>query len=96
MKLSALIRQTIALWLTAMVMCMSFAVAAHDESHHDDELTPHCEVCCSAIQLSQVLHHATPSIVIVPQSFEPLEQQVYLTLLSSTTAYFGRAPPFNG
>jgi hypothetical protein len=87
------IRQTIAIWLSAILIVLSIAASAHSVKHLDDGVQNHCTLCFHQHQLNKTLHSSPFVFAVIKQTFE--RQQYSLPfLLSVFQAYYqSRAPP---
>lgn len=89
------LRQTIAIWLSAILIVLSIAASAHSVRHLDDGVQNNCTLCVYQHQLNKALHSSTIVFAVVKQTFER-QQYVLPTLLSVFKAYYqSRAPPIS-
>ncbi|WP_258405263.1 ABC-type zinc uptake system zinc chaperone [Shewanella mesophila] len=83
----------VAIWLSAILFCLSVAAPAHSLEHFDDGAKTHCTLCIQKVQLNSLLPISDFSFTL-PQ----LAVESYVELVASTSSthvsYFqSRAPP---
>ncbi|GGQ32525.1 ABC-type zinc uptake system zinc chaperone [Shewanella litoralis] len=87
------IRQTIAIWLSAILIVLSIAASAHSVRHLDDGVQNHCTLCFHQHQLNKTIHTSELVFTASKQTFERL-QFTLPCLVSAFQAYYqSRAPP---
>ena len=92
MRSSTHIRQTIAIWLAAILLVLSVAASAHSQ-HLDDGVQNHCALCFHQHQLHHTITTTEFVFALTLQTFER-QQYVLPILLNVFKAYYhSRAPP---
>ncbi|MCE9679840.1 ABC-type zinc uptake system zinc chaperone [Shewanella sp. AS1] len=85
----------VALWLCAILLCLSVTAPAHSLEHFDDTTAQvHCTLCIHKAHFNQLLpssdfHFSLPESVSVV-SAEP----IFATLSTHTSYFQSRAPPY--
>ncbi|WP_227006603.1 ABC-type zinc uptake system zinc chaperone [Shewanella donghaensis] len=92
-RLSKQMRQHIAMWLSAMLVLLSFAASAHESIHKHESINTDCTLCFHQHQLQKSLPSSHFSIAIVRQRFESTDDVVVKTRASHQSYYHSRAPP---
>ncbi|MEC4725522.1 ABC-type zinc uptake system zinc chaperone [Shewanella sp. D64] len=88
------VRRGIAIWLSALLICLSFAASAHSVEHiNDGGAQTHCTLCFHKHQLNKLLptHHfdLTVNLQTYEVSLVVIDEQT-----SQHTSFFrSRAPP---
>ncbi|GIU49976.1 zinc ABC transporter [Shewanella sp. KT0246] len=90
---STRIRQGIAVWLSAMLVLLSFAVSAHDSSHHDEGASTHCTLCFHQHQLNKTLPSTEFKLAVAKQTFESEVEFIVVSYSVHQVVYHSRAPP---
>ncbi|MBB1390295.1 ABC-type zinc uptake system zinc chaperone [Shewanella vesiculosa] len=87
------IKQTIAIWLSAILIVLSVAASAHSVRHLDDGVKNHCTLCFHQLHLNKTLQFSSFVFAVTKQTFEL--QQYTLPPFSSVfhRYYHSRAPP---
>lgn len=86
-------RQILALWLSAILLVVSFASAGHTHKHLDDGSTTECTLCYQQHQFNKSLPSSGIAVPVQLQSFVPYLQKHNHFLQLTTTYYSSRAPP---
>ncbi|MGL4712104.1 MAG: ABC-type zinc uptake system zinc chaperone [Shewanella sp.] len=94
MRLKSHIRRTISIWLSAILILLSFAASAHSVTHIDDGTKAHCTLCFHHHQLSKILLTEPLTLNLVVQHFEPVDVILPSSILEHVSVYRSRAPPF--
>lgn len=83
----------VAIWLSAVLFCLSVLAPAHSLEHLDDGATTHCTLCIQKLQLNSVLPVGEFSFSLPTLSVEvPLREPTALAAVH--VDYFqSRAPP---
>lgn len=87
------IARGVAIWLSAVLFCLSVAAPAHSLEHVDDGAKKHCTLCIQKIQLNSLLPVSDFSFTLPSRTFEPYVDNVYATLRSHVSYFHSRAPP---
>jgi hypothetical protein len=87
------IRQTIAIWLSAILIMLSIAASAHSVKHLDDGVQNHCTLCFHQHQLNKTLHSSPFVFAVIKQTFEREQYSLPFLLSVFQTYYQSRAPP---
>ncbi|WP_299491898.1 ABC-type zinc uptake system zinc chaperone [uncultured Shewanella sp.] len=86
-------RRALALWLSVVLMCLSFAAQAHHVRHVDDGAKKHCTLCFHLHHYNKYLPQVDFSVHQVKQRFLPVEFSC-VSYSTITPRYFNsRAPP---
>ncbi|MBQ4890620.1 ABC-type zinc uptake system zinc chaperone [Shewanella sp. MMG014] len=86
-------RQLIAIWLSAMLVLLSFAASAHNSVHLHDGASTQCTLCFHQHQLQKTLPSTDVNIAVVRQTFEPTIESIVASYFAHQTVYHSRAPP---
>lgn len=93
MFISVTNRRFIAMWLSAILLVLSVAAAAHSVEHIDDGVKKHCTLCFHQHQFDQVLPQQDANLDFNSQQAETtVTVQPKLTLVHHVN-YLSRAPP---
>lgn len=93
MFLSVTNRRFIAIWLSAILLVLSVAAAAHSVEHIDDGVKKHCTLCFHQHQFDQVLPQQNATLDLNIQQVETTATvEPKLTLIQRVN-YHSRAPP---
>ncbi|WP_077755161.1 ABC-type zinc uptake system zinc chaperone [Shewanella psychrophila] len=87
------VRRGIALWLSAILICLSFAASVHSVEHIDHGAKGHCTLCFHKHQLNKLLPSIPFSLPASTQTFEPVSYLVCKRLASHVSVFRSRAPP---
>ena len=93
MRLNKNIKSAIAIWLSAVLLMLSFAAAAHEVSHVEDGAKTHCTLCFHQHQLDKVLptHHF--NLRPITQGFDTVTSILPRYISIQTVVFQSRAPP---
>lgn len=83
----------VAIWLSAVLFCLSVAAPAHSLEHVDDGAKNHCTLCIQKIQLNSLLPVNDFNFSLPQLTFEPCVANVSATLRSHVSYFHSRAPP---
>jgi hypothetical protein len=88
------VRRGIAIWLSALLICLSFAASAHSVEHIDDGgAQNHCTLCFHKHQLNKLLPTHYFDLTVNLQTYE-VSLFVIDEQTSKHTSFFrSRAPP---
>ncbi|WP_076412036.1 ABC-type zinc uptake system zinc chaperone [Shewanella sp. UCD-KL12] len=89
------VRRGVALWLSAILICLSFAASAHSVEHIDHGVQEHCTLCFHKHQLNKLLPSELLHLAVVSQTFEPIAFQLIERHAVHTNAFRSRAPPIS-
>ncbi|SQH74957.1 conserved protein of unknown function [Shewanella benthica] len=87
------VRRGIALWLSAILICLSFAASVHSVEHIDHGAQGHCTLCFHKHQLNKLLPSVPFTLLAAIQTFEPVAYRVCERLASHVSVFRSRAPP---
>ena len=87
-------RRALALWLSVMLLCLSFAAQAHHVRHIDDGAKKHCTLCFHLHHYNKYLPQVDLTVLRVKQRYLPVEFS-WISYSHPVSRYFNsRAPPF--
>ena len=95
MFISVTNRRFIAIWLSAILLALSVAAAAHSVEHIDDGVKKHCTLCFHQHQFDQVLPQQDANLDFNSQQVETSETAQPILTLVHQVNYLSRAPPKN-
>jgi hypothetical protein len=87
------LRQTIAIWLSAILIVLSIAASAHSVRHLEDGVQNHCTLCFHQHQLNKTLHTNELVFTTSQQTFERQHYTLPFLLSVFHVYYQSRAPP---
>ncbi|MEI6859030.1 MAG: ABC-type zinc uptake system zinc chaperone [Shewanella sp.] len=87
------VKRGVALWLSAILILLSFAASAHSVEHIDHGAQSHCTLCFHKHQLNKLLPSIPFSLHVSIQTFEPVTYWEYCSLASHISFFRSRAPP---
>jgi hypothetical protein len=93
MYFSVINRRHIAIWLSAILLLLSVAAAAHSVEHIDDGAITHCTLCFHQHQLDQVLPQQDANFNFISQQVEVKQTAQRILALPHSVTYQSRAPP---
>ncbi|WP_297893342.1 DUF2946 family protein [Shewanella sp.] len=86
-------RRTLALWLAAILVLVSVALAVHSVSHANDDTKAHCALCLHQHQLQHALTSTPFHFQLAQQCYICVEFQA-ISFQRLFSRYFNsRAPP---
>ena len=88
------VKRGIAIWLSALLICLSFAASAHSVEHISDSgAQNHCTLCFHKHQLNKLLptHHFDLSVSL--QTFEVSSVLIHEHSFEHRSFFRSRAPP---
>jgi hypothetical protein len=84
----------VALWLSAILFCLSVAAPAHSLEHLDDGgANSHCTLCIQKVQLNSLLPSSDFSFSLPQLQVESHVEALFSTLSSHVRYFQSRAPP---
>jgi hypothetical protein len=86
-------RRLVAIWLSAILLFLSVAAAAHSVEHVDDGAKTHCTLCFHQHQFDQVLPQQDVKIGLISQPIEQTSSVQPIVILTHNVTYLSRAPP---
>ena len=86
-------RRLVAIWLSAILLFLSVAAAAHSVEHIDDGVTTHCTLCFHQHQFDQVLPQHDVKLGFISQPIEQTTSIQPIVTLTHSVTYLSRAPP---
>jgi hypothetical protein len=92
-RLSAHNRQRVAVWLSAILLLLSFAASSHSLTHLNDGVGNHCTLCFHQDQLNKLLPVQAvmlPSVSPVRESYQSFPACLTFRHIQH---YQSRAPP---
>ena len=89
------LRQTIAIWLSAILIVLSIAASAHSVRHLDDGVQNHCTLCFHQHQLNKTIHSSNIVFVVTKQTFVRQQYTLPFYLRVFSSYYQSRAPPIS-
>ncbi|WP_137225155.1 ABC-type zinc uptake system zinc chaperone [Shewanella sp. MEBiC00475] len=95
MKARIQIRQTIAIWLSAILIVLSIAASAHSVRHLNDGVQNHCALCFHQHQLNKTIHSSNIVFVVTKQTFERQQYTLPFSFSVFKAYYQSRAPPLS-
>lgn len=93
MYFSVINRRLVAIWLSAILLFLSVAAAAHSVEHIDDGAKTHCTLCFHQHQFDQVLPQQDVKLNSISQQFEQTTTVQPTLALTHRVTYLSRAPP---
>ncbi|EGT3625314.1 MULTISPECIES: ABC-type zinc uptake system zinc chaperone [Shewanella] len=93
MRLKRHIRRTISIWLSAILILLSFAASAHSVTHLDDGAKTHCTLCFHQHQLNKILLTQPLTLNLGVQHFDVVEFVLPPSISEHVSVYRSRAPP---
>ncbi|PTA51438.1 ABC-type zinc uptake system zinc chaperone [Shewanella morhuae] len=94
MRLKRHIRRTISIWLSAVLIMLSFAASAHSVTHLDDGAKTHCTLCFHQHQLNKIIPTQALTLNLVIQHFDVVEFILPPSTFKHVSVYRSRAPPY--
>ncbi|WP_228768427.1 ABC-type zinc uptake system zinc chaperone [Shewanella sp. TC10] len=88
------IKRSIVVWLSAMLVLLSFAASAHNAIHDHDALSTSCTLCVHQHQFNASLPSSELSVAVVRQHFETVTYNCRTYFSVHQSLYSSRAPPF--
>ncbi|WP_298773762.1 hypothetical protein [uncultured Shewanella sp.] len=86
-------RRALALWLSVVLMCLSFAAQAHHVRHLDEGAKKHCTLCFHLHHYNKYLPQVDITVLQVKQSYIPVAFSC-VSYFHPISRYFNsRAPP---
>ncbi|WP_394204570.1 ABC-type zinc uptake system zinc chaperone [Shewanella waksmanii] len=87
------ITQGVAIWLSALLFCLSVATSAHSVEHIDHGALNDCTLCIQKLQLNTIVPCSEHSFTLGKPSYVP-QVEILLASVSSDSHFFdSRAPP---
>ncbi|MCL1067392.1 ABC-type zinc uptake system zinc chaperone [Shewanella olleyana] len=86
--------QTIAIWLSAMLVLLSFASAAHESVHQHEGVNTECTLCFHQHQLQKTITSTDVKLTVIRQTFESSCEPIFHSYITHQVVYHSRAPPF--
>ncbi|MCH1930898.1 ABC-type zinc uptake system zinc chaperone [Shewanella sp. A25] len=93
MRLNSHMRRAISVWLSAVLLLLSFVASAHSVTHLDDGAQTHCTLCFHQHQFNKILLTAPSSLDIAKQQIDVVEFIEPATRFEHKSVYQSRAPP---
>lgn len=87
------IRRGIAIWLSAILICLSFAASVHSVEHIDHGAQGECTLCFHKHQLNKLLPTTPFSLQVSTQTFETVSFLLCEHKASHVSFFHSRAPP---
>ncbi|MGI1986472.1 ABC-type zinc uptake system zinc chaperone [Shewanella glacialipiscicola] len=94
MRLKSHIRRTISIWLSAVLIMLSFAASAHSVTHLGDGAKTHCTLCFHQHQLNKIIPTQSLTLNLVIQHFDVVEFILPPSISKHVSVYRSRAPPY--
>jgi len=92
-QLNKSIKSIIAVWLSAILLMLSFAAAAHELSHIEDGANTHCTLCFHQHQLDKILPSHNFNLRPITQTYELVSTELPQYISAHCTVFQSRAPP---
>ncbi|WP_375335708.1 ABC-type zinc uptake system zinc chaperone [Shewanella sp. VB17] len=90
------VRRGIAIWLSALLICLSFAASAHSVEHISDSGSQnHCTLCFHKHQLNKLLLTNNFNLSVSLQTFEVSSVLIHEHRFEHTSFFHSRAPPLS-
>lgn len=87
-------KRALAVWLTAMLLCFTFTVAAHSVEHIDDGAITHCELCFNQSKFEHCIAATSFSLIISKTTFTDNRYPVPYFYSKYYSLLHNRDPPF--
>ncbi|CAM3564999.1 ABC-type zinc uptake system zinc chaperone [Shewanella violacea] len=87
------VRRGIALWLSAILICLSFAASVHSVEHIDHGDKGHCTLSIHKHQLNKLLPSVPFILPVSIQTFELTSYRVCERRAPHVSVFRSRAPP---
>ncbi|RTR31179.1 ABC-type zinc uptake system zinc chaperone [Shewanella atlantica] len=87
------VRRGVAIWLSAILICLSFAASAHSVQHIDDGAQGHCTLCFHQHQLNKLLPSSLFNFPVSVPTFEVVNYQACGYRAAHVNVFRSRAPP---
>jgi|GEM_PF-687300 len=87
------VRRGVAIWLSAILICLSFAASAHSVQHIDDGAQGHCTLCYHQHQLNKLLPSSLFNFPTSVPTFDVVSYQVHEHQRAHVNLFRSRAPP---
>lgn len=87
------VKRGVALWLSAILIYLSFAASVHSVEHIDHGVQDNCTLCFQKHQLNKLLPSEPFTLAVTPQTFEPRIFHVYEYSAQHVNVFRSRAPP---
>ncbi|MCZ4337154.1 ABC-type zinc uptake system zinc chaperone [Shewanella colwelliana] len=85
----------VAIWLSAILFCLSVAAPAHSLEHVDDGAKNHCTLCIQKVQLNSLLPVGDFIFTLPSPIYEKFELKLTVSLATHIDYFHSRAPPKN-
>ncbi|MCL1123032.1 ABC-type zinc uptake system zinc chaperone [Shewanella surugensis] len=86
-------RRALALWLSVVLMCLSFVASAHHVRHVDDGAKNHCTLCFHLHHYNKYLPQTTLNVLQVKQSYLLFDPPVIAYSRIHRCFFNSRGPP---
>lgn len=86
-------RRTLAIWLAAMLVLLSVAIAVHSISHANEDPKSHCSLCLHQHQLQHAITSTPYHFQLAQQSYISVEFQAISFKRPFSRFFNSRAPP---
>ncbi|RTR40525.1 ABC-type zinc uptake system zinc chaperone [Shewanella canadensis] len=87
------VRRGVAIWLSAILICLSFAASAHSVHHIDDGAKGHCTLCFHQHQLNKILPTSLFNFPTSVPTFEVVSYPARKHRARHVNVFRSRAPP---
>ncbi|WP_299790460.1 ABC-type zinc uptake system zinc chaperone [uncultured Shewanella sp.] len=89
------VRRGVAIWLSAILICLSFAASAHSVEHIDDGAQGHCTLCFHQHQLNKLLPTHQFQLPVSLPVYEVVNYRARVHHAVHVNRFRSRAPPIS-